>query len=671
MAMESKTMSTNELSGPLITDHVRPVADTLVGGPNTSTHLGQASLSEVRHLNNLTSSCHNHTLPDVTIENDHSVRKGETLSEIAMHQLGKGASKHDIYDYVKKLAKENHLGDPNHIGVEQTIHFPSIEGYAHRPTPPLNYRPSQPPKKDHPAQPSPTDKPAQPPHTDHPAQPSPTDKPAQPPHTDHPAQPSPTDKPAQPPHTDHPAQPSPTDKPAQPAPKPAEKHQESGFMGFLHKAEAVASDIAAGAVDEVVHHPGEVLKNVAIGAAVGIGAALVAPEVAIVGAVAGVGLGAYEVAKHAGDWIQAGSVVANQQGHTASEIQAAHEALKGVGRGVTDTAAGFVGGAVGTIGAKIAGEAIAGELGSAGRAAAGRVADSGAGAERPAVKPAERMPLSAEHPIEGVRVGEPEPYLRTYEVNGKQHQLVDSPEGWFYGKNTSTVGDVKLHVAVTSPADLAQLQRVMIPFLNDNPEASALAKAWKTFDPKLGFDSGDEAEFGPRPSGQNAKGFTIYTENTADAVKLQQLIDKQLISKGLGLPEAPKTGNVDIVEGQSNRLGTVRDHFPSTRDARGNNGAKLDQELSQHIENQYGNGVKLNNHQLRAVEEEAGLKPGTLTYDKNGELMLQLIASGRPSQGKVYVTEGGAKKTFGQLTDRPAMYSLANLFHWNPANGVK
>jgi hypothetical protein len=596
------------------------------------------------------------------------VKKGETLSEIAQHHLGKGASVHDIYNYVNKLGKTNHIHDVNKIHVGEVIHFSDAAK----------------PGSHH-------DRPASSGHSDKPTVPA---KPDAPPAHAKPDAPPATAKPDAPPATAKPDAPPAT---AKPDASPAAKPEESGFMGFIHKTEAVVGDIASGCVDEVIHHPGRVLENVAIGAVAAVGATLLAPELLVAAAVVGIGAGVYEVAKHGGEWVNAADVVANPNGHTAQEQKAAHDTLHGVGGGITDLAAGLAGGGLGSLGVKVAGELVGGEVAAevtAGRAgateaaagrtattgdaAAGKAATTGEASElrapaKGAVETDSKVPPAEAQPVEGVKIASSEDGLiRRYQVDGKDYDLHQHPpQAWFYGKAPQAeVAPVKLHVMVSGPEDLARVQKVLIPFLNDNPEASQLAEAWKTFDPKLGFSDGEAGGFGPGPTGQNAKGFTVYARTNADALKLQAQIDKELASKGLGLEKPPATGNVDLIEGSSNRVGTVRDYYDVAQDAQGNVGAKIDDELAQRIQSEFGGGGKMDSEQLRAVEKETGLENGSLTYDKKGKLMLKLEQGDRPRGGKVYVSESGSEDTFGYMTDRPAIYALARRFGWNPANGV-
>lgn len=115
----------------------------------------------------------------------------------------------------------------------------------------------------------------------------------------------------------------------------------------------VAKEIASGALDEVVNHPGRVLGNVAIGAAVGVGAALVAPEVAVGAALVGAGYAAYEVYQNASDWWNSAKVVADPTGKSEAEQKQAKETLNNIGGGAADIVAGGLGGATAAIGTAV------------------------------------------------------------------------------------------------------------------------------------------------------------------------------------------------------------------------------------------------------------------------------------------------------------------------------
>lgn len=123
----------------------------------------------------------------------------------------------------------------------------------------------------------------------------------------------------------------------------AAPQEESRFMHFVHGAEAVVTDLAKGAVDEIIHHPGQVLGSALTGLAVGTAAVLAAPEIAIAAAVAGAGYGVYQLATHVGGWVHSADVVSNTEDYSAVEVDAAHRELQGVGAGGVHITAGVIG----------------------------------------------------------------------------------------------------------------------------------------------------------------------------------------------------------------------------------------------------------------------------------------------------------------------------------------
>lgn len=116
---------------------------------------------------------------------------------------------------------------------------------------------------------------------------------------------------------------------------------------------SVLGDIWNGAVEQVTHNPLEVLKNVAIGAAIGVGTVLLAPEIAIGAAVIGAGLGAVELAKNIPGWMEDADVVANPDQHTAAEVEQSREDLENLGGGITNFIAGGLAGGLAAKGTEI------------------------------------------------------------------------------------------------------------------------------------------------------------------------------------------------------------------------------------------------------------------------------------------------------------------------------
>jgi hypothetical protein len=142
------------------------------------------------------------------------------------------------------------------------------------------------------------------------------------------------------------------------------KHDKDKVIEIAGDVKAVAKEFGKGAVDEVVHHPGHLVKSAAIGAVIGVAAVLVAPEIMVGAAVVGAGVAAYEVAKHAGGWVHDAKVVAHPENYSQDEVEKARTDVRGLGAGAIDTAAGVVGGmgggwAASTIKSKLAQRAAA------------------------------------------------------------------------------------------------------------------------------------------------------------------------------------------------------------------------------------------------------------------------------------------------------------------------
>lgn len=603
-------------------------------GQRADVYLGRATLGDIRSINQSKRREQDllpqDLLPPLTItENEHLVKKGDSLGRIAQEHLGHHASAREIYALVKKLAELNNLQNPDQLRPGQILQFSQVDSKPRLQVEPPVVKPPQ--SGDNPVWSG--------------------------------------DKSAQPESTA--AVQSPADKPAYPvAAATAKPKEEAGISGFFHAVGAVMADVGKGCVDEITHHPLQVLENVAVGAGVAVAAALAAPEIVVAGAVAGIAVGGYELLNHGGQWINAAEVVAHAQGHSQAEVQAAHDQLHGVGEGLADLAAGALGGGAGTIGVKIGQKVIGDEVATA-ISGAGRFLGLGEKAEAVAGKgSAAERPIMEKQALEAPVVDSPHEMVRRYSVAGRDYGLskANPDDVWFYGKcidSVRDIGPVKIHVSVSGPEDLARVQRVLIPFLNDDAEVGNLAAAWKTFDPNQGFGRGVD-KFTPAPLGQRSKGFTIYARNSADAQRLQVLIDRQLTAKGLALAEAIPSGNVDIIAGSSKRVGTVRDWFAATR-GDGGLGVKLDDGLAERMEAEAGQS-RLSVRQLKQVERQVGLEPGSLAYDRNGHLMLELHnIEERPRNGRLYADESRAGKIFGHLTDRPAIYALARQFGFDPA----
>lgn len=107
---------------------------------------------------------------------------------------------------------------------------------------------------------------------------------------------------------------------------------------------AVIADLARGAINEITEHPGRLLGNAALGLATGVVATVLAPEILIVGAVAGIAYAAPGIYRAGRDAVHSAAVVANPEGHTQQEVQQAHGTLQAAGGIIVDAGAGIAGG---------------------------------------------------------------------------------------------------------------------------------------------------------------------------------------------------------------------------------------------------------------------------------------------------------------------------------------
>jgi len=276
------------------------------------------------------------------------------------------------------------------------------------------------------------------------------------------------------------------------------------------------------------------------------------------------------------------------------------------------------------------------------------------------------QPIEASPAAEDVVVESPTPKTRIYKVADREYELEKKDQAWFFGRSRLGSGDVKIHVNVDSPEDLAKIQKVLIPYLEDDQFVSARVTGWKTFDPEIGLGKSEDT-FVPDGKGQAAKGFTLYARDSGDSIYLGKKIDKMLMEAGLGRQIPIETGNVDTIRGLSNRVGIVRDRFNLGYPDADNFGLRLDWQLEKQITEAFGG--KLDDTALRAVEKEAGLAPETLQYDDYGYLMLKLKDAHVTTNNRIYVVEApeGPARVPGTLRDRHAIYALHRKYGIDPS----
>lgn len=263
-------------------------------------------------------------------------------------------------------------------------------------------------------------------------------------------------------------------------------------------------------------------------------------------------------------------------------------------------------------------------------------------------------------------------YDREVTIDGTSIKLKGDRQ-WFWSERPQNFQPdfVKLHVAGTSPEDVAKLQAELLPML-EKMRKDGQVSAYKTFDPNF-FDPklDDDTRVGRPPDGkgQYSKAFTIYLP-IDQANKVAAHLDKTLQDKGMTLPSdyrSQTVGDSTRVSTQSRRVSIERDLWENTRDRwQGLNGALLDEKLQKELTSSYALlGVDkegmLSWEALRQIEKDAGLSSEQLTYDKQGRLMFV----SRDQSGKLggenapyYADESQAVKEKGKLTGRPALHAL-------------
>lgn len=110
-------------------------------------------------------------------------------------------------------------------------------------------------------------------------------------------------------------------------------------------AGAVLRDFVAGMYHEAKEHPGKLIAEAGVGAAITIGAVTMGPRVAIGAALVGTGLGVYEAGKGALNLGDQARIIENAgQKYSAEEIRQAHLNIRGMGASTMDALAVAAGG---------------------------------------------------------------------------------------------------------------------------------------------------------------------------------------------------------------------------------------------------------------------------------------------------------------------------------------
>lgn len=332
--------------------------------------------------------------------------------------------------------------------------------------------------------------------------------------------------------------------------------------------------------------------------------------------------------------------------------------------------------------------------------------------------------VSGEREINGhkVKVTSDGP-VRKVSIDGKEYKLYGN--SWFShdfaGPNEKVIphGDVKIHVYGKDPKDLAKVQAELIPELMraTEPGGPLYGKlgGFKTHDPMHMVQDGWEnvtpvndgrtEKFMPGPTGQNAKGFTIYPRDAEAAKQVQEYLGKFLAERGLRMDEKVDTQNVGdrSLDKSSNRVSLERDLYEVGKVGKLTEGALLlpEQEsaLKELAEKKIAAGAKgweqfktsadlytdesrtmLKDAVLGQLSREFKLDPrlSSLVYadalpgDTQRRVMLVTNDGSHKHKGSYYLDESRARKekdiTYDSdgklktgLTGRPAMYEIAKV----------
>ena len=276
--------------------------------------------------------------------------------------------------------------------------------------------------------------------------------------------------------------------------------------------------------------------------------------------------------------------------------------------------------------------------------------------------------------LEKIKIGDPQnpnkppEHILNYLVDGNEvATLKRHKTGWYQveGLKEGPVGGNKVHVYGSpdgSTRDLAQVQKVILQGIHDDPELRKLTSQCKMHNPEIGHTGNDPLrEFGTH--GQESKAITFYAANPEDANLIAKKVDTLLAKHPeLKLNKPHTGGSIDTIVGPSNRVGIVRDTWKaapnSTVEAPR---ALVDPAVSARILDDpyfgkhFREGNQLNPEGLRRLENAMGLKKEILAYDKKGNLSMSIAQDAddmqKLAQGKhvdpsapLYVTESGGEK---------------------------
>ncbi len=240
---------------------------------------------------------------------------------------------------------------------------------------------------------------------------------------------------------------------------------------------------------------------------------------------------------------------------------------------------------------------------------------------------------------------------RTYNIGDKQYSLeqrVDKSP-WFYKSHPGEVGAVTVHVNAGSAAELEEIQKKLIPALEDpKSPLHRLVADYGTLDPRFGSGDWGFDEWLKLPDGKryDGIGFRIAASKPEEALEVQREIERLLGHGG------------DNSVGKRSIL--AREYYqPAFNHQGGFIGPHIDDEILSGLKKRIGapSNERLTEVQLRELESLAGVEPGLVRYDRDGKLALYDIhESGLP--------RGGLRSFVDEMTDvsTPVDYYLPTPF---------
>lgn len=259
---------------------------------------------------------------------------------------------------------------------------------------------------------------------------------------------------------------------------------------------------------------------------------------------------------------------------------------------------------------------------------------------------------------------------------GDREINLERRSGWFAPDGTKlnrAPENVKIHITCLGPTDLMNLQRVLLPLLEDLRAQGKVAQ-YKTMDPRwIDPQWGQQGETILTPGvGQGAKGFTVYLnpENVAEVAKI---LDQSLTRSRLAA-EAVQTGNVadrTARQSESGRISIERARWEATETLSGTPAVLIEQcvvdKLRAGEPRLFDQKTeRLTVEGLRQLERMCGMLADSLALDAKGRLCFVNFKRPGQQQDEYYVEEGTGRDG-QQKTARRALYELYNMVGLDPA----